>query len=66
MPQLMIPNYILEDLRTFISENYHIHLPHSLLIAQAFCLKFTEYGKSFGVSAISDAVEYVRTHQHTY
>jgi hypothetical protein len=61
MPQLMFPNYILDDLQTFISENYRIHLPHSLLIAQAFCLKFTEYGRSFGVSAISDAVDYVRT-----
>jgi hypothetical protein len=61
--QIMFPSYILDDLRMFISENYYLKLPHSLLIAQAFCLKFTEYGRSFGVSAISDAVEFVLNHQ---
>jgi len=43
--------------------NYHDSLPHSLIIAQAFCLRFKDYGNDFGVSVITDAVEYVRNHQ---
>jgi len=60
--QLPVPKYVLDDLSKFI-ENYHGILPHSILIAQSFCLRFNEYGKEYGVSAISDTVEYVLTQQ---
>ena len=64
MPQLIVSKYVLDDLENFISENYYMFLPHTLLIAQAFCLKFKEYGTDFGVYAIANAVEYVRNPQH--
>ena len=57
MPQLMYPNYILDDLRMFISENYHLKLPHSLLIAQAFILRCPKYGKKFGLPTINSIIE---------
>jgi hypothetical protein len=61
MSQLIVPKYVLDDLRKFIAENYHVVLPHSILIAQAFCLRFNKYGMEFGVCAISDTVEYLIT-----
>ena len=63
MSQLIFPKCVLDDIKMFVSEYYQTPLPHSLLIAQAFCLEFNEYGNDFGVSAITDAVEKVRTHQ---
>ena len=63
MSHLGIPNYVLDDINRFIHENYQDPLPHSLLISQAFCLRFKNYGNEFGVSEISDAVEYVKNHQ---
>jgi hypothetical protein len=60
--QLPVPKYVLDDLSKFI-ENYHGILPNSTLIAQAFCMRFNEYGMEFGVYAISDTVEYVLTQQ---
>ncbi|WP_048169465.1 hypothetical protein [Methanosarcina siciliae] len=63
MSYLIIPKYVLDDINRFIHENYHYSLPHSLIIAQAFCLRFKNYGNEFGVSEITDAVEYVRNHQ---
>jgi hypothetical protein len=63
MSQLIFPKYVLDDVRKFISENYHESLPHSLLIAQTFCLRFSEYGKGFGMSTIMEVIEYMRTHQ---
>jgi hypothetical protein len=59
----IVPKYVLDDIKDFIHTNYqnfHISLPHSLIIAQAFCLRFREYGNDFGVSVIADAVEYVK------
>jgi hypothetical protein len=41
----------------FISENYHLKLPHSLLIAQAFILRCPEYGKKFGLPTINSIIE---------
>lgn len=64
MSQLIVPKYVLDDIREFICVNYHYSSPHPLIIAQAFCLRFKEYGTEFGVSEITDAVEYVRNHQH--
>lgn len=58
-----IPQRVLDDLERFISENYHKALPHSLIISQAFCLRFQDYGKLFGMPAITCAVEYMKTYQ---
>lgn len=63
MSNSMVPQYVLDDINRFIHENYHYSLPHSLLIAQAFCLRFKDYGNEFGVSEITDAVEYIRSRQ---
>jgi hypothetical protein len=63
MSQLIFPQYVLDDLENFISKNYHRSLPHPLIIAQAFCLRFKEYGTDFGVYSIANAVEYVSTRQ---
>lgn len=57
MTQLILPEYAYNDLRKFIYTNYAEHLPHPLLIAQAFCLRFEEYGKKYDLSTITDAVE---------
>jgi hypothetical protein len=51
------PSQVLDDLSKFISTYYRKHLPHPLLIAQAFCLQFQEYGKTYSLSAITDAIE---------
>ncbi len=60
--QSIVPKYVLDDIREFIRVNYHYSLPHPLIIAQAFCLRFKEYGNNFGVSLITSAVEYVINH----
>ena len=57
MPQLKIPRHVFDDLIRFISETYPMDLPNSLLIAQAFILKFPDHGKIFGLSAINYAIE---------
>ena len=66
MSHLIVPKYVLDDINKLIHVNYmnyHDSLPHSSIIAQAFCLRFKDYGNKFGVSEITDAVEYVRNHQ---
>jgi hypothetical protein len=55
--QLKIPEHVLIDLSGFISKNYPNNLPNSLLIAQSFILKYQEYGREFGLSAINYAIE---------
>jgi hypothetical protein len=60
MPQIVLPKSMLDDLHKFISFNYSKQLPHSILIAQSFMLRFPKYGNDIGLSAISDAVEYVK------
>ena len=55
--QLKIPESVLIDLSRFISKNYPNNLPNSLLIAQSFILKYQEYGREFGLSAINYAIE---------
>jgi hypothetical protein len=57
MLQLKIPEQVLVDLSRFISKNYQNYLPNSLLIAQAFILKYQDYGREFGLSAINYAIE---------
>lgn len=60
MSHSLVPKYLLDDINEFIHVNYHYSLPHSLIIAQAFCLRFKNYGNDFGVSEITDAIEYVK------
>jgi len=57
MPQLKVPEYVFDDLYRFISKNYSNNLPNSLLIAQAFILKYQDHGKDFGLSSINYAIE---------
>jgi hypothetical protein len=57
MSQLKIPNNVFDDLSRFIKEMYAKPLPNSLLIAQAFILKYPEYGTELGLPAINSAVE---------
>ena len=54
-----LPRNVLDDLSKFISTNYREHLPHPLLIAQTFILKYQKYGKKFGLSTITDAVDHM-------
>jgi hypothetical protein len=57
MPQLSLPKCLLDDLAIFIHGRYPESLPNSLLIAQAFILKYTEYGKEFGLFVINEVIE---------
>ena len=57
MYQLKVPEKVLYDLKGFINKNYPNYLPNSLLIAQAFILKYQNYGREFGLSAINYAIE---------
>jgi len=41
--------------------NYPKQLPHPLLIAQEFRLRFKQYGEKFDLSTITDAVEDIKT-----
>ena len=54
--QLKVPKHVFDDLTRFISKNYSNNLPNSLLIAQAFILKYQDYGREFGLSAINYAI----------
>jgi hypothetical protein len=57
MTQLTLPGHVYSDLKKFIYTNYSTQLPHPLLIAQAFCLRFKEHGKKYGLFTITNAVE---------
>ena len=57
LPQLKIPKHVFDDLSRSISKSYSNHLPNSLIIAQAFILKYQDYGREFGLSAINYAIE---------
>jgi len=52
-----IPELVWNDLISFISQTYSDSLPNSLLIAQAFILKYPDHGKEFGLSAINKMIE---------
>lgn len=57
MPQLKGYVNLNDDLISYISANYSNHLPNSLLIAQAFILKYPQYGRKYGLSVINRAIE---------
>jgi hypothetical protein len=57
MVKLPLPEPIINDLISFISKTYPKDLPNSLLIAQAFILKYQNYGNEFSLSEINNAIE---------
>jgi hypothetical protein len=57
MSQIIIPHSVFNDLTGFISATYSNNLPNSLLIAQAFILKYPEHGRKYGLTTINQAVE---------
>jgi hypothetical protein len=57
MPLLKVPEHVIDDLTRFISITYSNNLPNSLLIAQAFILKYPYHGRAFGLSSINYAIE---------
>ncbi len=57
MTSPMLPEHVLNDLVSFVSNNYSEPLPNSLLIAQKFILKYPSYGREFSLSAINRAIE---------
>jgi hypothetical protein len=52
-----VPMYVIDDLHRFIFENYEKNLPNSLLVAQAFILKYSDHGRKYGLSVINRAIE---------
>ena len=55
-----------DDLISFIFANYSKKLPNSLLIAQAFILKYPQYGKKYGLPTINKAIEeYINSNIHS-
>jgi hypothetical protein len=64
MTPLTLPEYVYSDLKKFISINYPTQLPHPILIAQVFCLRFKQYGEKFDLSTITDAVEDIIINNH--
>jgi hypothetical protein len=57
MPQLKVPDHVFDDLNRFISKNYSNDLPNSLLISQAFILKYPDYGREYSLPAVNYAIE---------
>lgn len=57
MPQLKVPEHVIDDLNRFISVTYRDDLPNSLLIAQAFIIKHPDHGRTYGLPIINKAVE---------
>jgi hypothetical protein len=57
MTQQTIPEIIFDDLISFISENYQNGLPNSLLVAQAFILKYPDHGREYGLPGINKVIE---------
>jgi len=54
---IKIPKSVFDDLIRYISATYVNNLPNSLLIAQAFILKYPDHGRELGLSAINYAIE---------
>lgn len=51
------PTDVFNALSSFVSQNYSDNIPNSLLIAQAFILKYPDHGRNHGLSAINKKVE---------
>lgn len=52
-----LPQNVFEDLSSFIFEKYSNKLPNSLIIAQAFILKYPHHGNEYGLSVINTVIE---------
>jgi hypothetical protein len=52
-----VSDLVLNDLNSFVSKTYSNDLPNSLLIAQAFILKYPDYGNKFGLSELNRMIE---------
>ena len=52
-----ISDLVFNDLTSFISKTYSRDLPNSLIIAQAFILKYPDHGNEFGLSEINYIIE---------
>jgi hypothetical protein len=57
MHQLKVPQCVIDDLGRFISGKYTKDLPNTLLIAQAFILKYPHHGRKYGLPIINRAIE---------
>lgn len=57
MPQLKVPDHVIDDLNRFISATYRDYLPNSLLIAQAFIIKHPDHGRMYGLPIINLTIE---------
>jgi hypothetical protein len=57
MIRLSVPDYVFDDICRFISENYSSNISNSLLIAQAFVLKYPDCGRKVGLSEINKIIE---------
>jgi len=51
-----LPDKVFDDLTKLISENHPKNVPHSLIVAQAFIMKYPDCGKKYDLSQISHAV----------
>lgn len=56
MVATFIPQNVYDDLSNFISKTYSGRLPNSLIIAQAFIMKYPEYGREYGLSSINSVI----------
>lgn len=52
-----VPQNVYDDLSNFISKTYNRDLPNTLIIAQAFILKYPAYGREYGLSTINSVIE---------
>ena len=57
IPTPKIPEPVLKDLTSFISKTTSAKSPNSLLIAEAFMLKYPHHGREFGLSEINYIIE---------
>ena len=55
--QKILREHVFNDIIRFISCKYQNPLPNSLMIAQAFILKYPDYGNEYGLPAINYAIE---------
>ncbi len=57
MIAISIPQNVFGEITNFISKTCRSDLPNSLLIAQAFIMRYPEYGREYGLSIINSVIE---------
>jgi hypothetical protein len=55
--QKILPENVLDDIIRYINCKYQKPLPNSLLISQAFMLRYPEYGIKYGLPVINKAID---------